>query len=106
MKLFELILVALKKSEAEGKKTGVVSMIRPDGTQPVPEGFTGGGTMNAGWGIVVDGNDDVFADSGLRSRGPGENPAHRHGTPAVNGLLSTVVSPSLCGGLPVRISEK
>jgi hypothetical protein len=65
MKQFELILVALKKNEAEGKKTGVVSMIRPDGTQPVPEGFTGGGTMNAGWGVAVDGNDDVFVDSGL-----------------------------------------
>jgi hypothetical protein len=65
MKQFELILVALKKNIMEGKKTGVVSMIRPDGTQPVPEGFTGGGNMNAGWGVVIDGNDDVFAASGL-----------------------------------------
>jgi hypothetical protein len=65
MKQFELILMALKKNEAEGKKTGVVSMIRPDGTQPVPGGFTGGGNMNAGWGLAIDGNDDVFAASGL-----------------------------------------
>jgi hypothetical protein len=35
LKQFELILVALKKNEAEGKKTGVVSMIRPDGRQPL-----------------------------------------------------------------------
>jgi hypothetical protein len=65
MEQFALILEALKKNIMEGKKTGVVSMIRPDGTQPVPEGFTGGGNMNAGWGIVVDGNDDVWAASGL-----------------------------------------
>lgn len=65
MKQFELILDSLKKNEANGQVTGVVSMIRPDGTQPVPEGFTGSGKMNAGWGLVIDGNDDVFAASGL-----------------------------------------
>src|SRR5208282_5174728 len=65
MEQFALILEALKKNIMEGKKTGVVSMIRPDGTQPVPGGFTGGGNMNAGWGIVVDGNDDVWGASGL-----------------------------------------
>jgi hypothetical protein len=40
-------------------------MIRPDGTQLAPEGFTGGETINAPWGIVVDGNDDVWVASGL-----------------------------------------
>jgi hypothetical protein len=65
MKQFELLVDSLKKHEANGQVTGVVSMIRPDGTQPVPEGFTGGGKMNGGWGIVIDGNDDVFAASGL-----------------------------------------
>jgi hypothetical protein len=65
MKQFELILISLKKYEATGKKTGIVSMIRPDGTQLDPKGFTGGGTLNAPWGIVVDGNDDVFTASGL-----------------------------------------
>jgi hypothetical protein len=81
MEQFALILEALKKNEAEGKKTGVVSMIRPDGTQPVPEGFTGG-NMNAGWGIVIDGNDDVWAASGLgrgivllAGAGPNSHPA-------------------------------
>jgi hypothetical protein len=65
MKQFALILEALKKNIEEGKKTGIVSMIRPDGTQLNPEGFTGGGTINAPWGVVIDGNDDVFVASGL-----------------------------------------
>ncbi len=42
------------------KPTGVVSMIRPDGTQPVPAGFTGGGTLDVPWGLNLDGNDDVW----------------------------------------------
>jgi hypothetical protein len=65
MKQFELLLVALKKYEAAGKKTGIISMIRPDGTQLAQEGFTGGGMLNTPWGIVVDGNDDVWTASGL-----------------------------------------
>ena len=47
----------------EGKKTGIVSMIRPDGTQPVPGGFTGGGVIVVPWGINIDGNDDVWVAS-------------------------------------------
>jgi hypothetical protein len=65
MKQFALILEALKKNIEEGKKTGLVSMIRPDGSQPKPEGFTAGGAVNAPWGVVIDGNDDVFVASGL-----------------------------------------
>jgi hypothetical protein len=65
MKQFEMIMEALGKNMAEGKKTGIVSMIRPDGTQLATEGFTGGGTLNAPWGLVIDGNDDVFVASGL-----------------------------------------
>lgn len=65
MQQFAMILEALKKNIEAGKKTGTVNMITADGTQANPEGFTGGGNMNAGWGIVVDGNDDVFAASGL-----------------------------------------
>jgi hypothetical protein len=65
MQQFAMILEALKKNIEAGKKTGTVNMIAADGTQAVPEGFTAGGNMNAGWGIVVDGNDDVFAASGL-----------------------------------------
>jgi hypothetical protein len=65
MQQFALILEALKQYIAEGKKTGIVSMIRPDGTQLNPEGFTGGGAINAPWGVAIDGNDDVFVASGL-----------------------------------------
>jgi hypothetical protein len=65
MEQFALILEALKKNIEEGKKTGIVSMIRPDGTQLNPAGFTGGETINAAWGVVIDGNDDVFVASGL-----------------------------------------
>jgi hypothetical protein len=42
------------------KPTGVINMIRPDGTQPVPAGFTGGGAVNIPWGLNIDGNDDVW----------------------------------------------
>jgi len=65
MEQFAMLLEALGKNMAEGKKTGIVSMIRPDGTQLAQEGFTGNETINGPWGIVVDGNDDVFVASGL-----------------------------------------
>jgi hypothetical protein len=39
--------------------TGAVNMIRPDGTQPAPMGFTGD-ALNIPWGLNVDGNDDVW----------------------------------------------
>ncbi|HZY99034.1 MAG TPA: hypothetical protein VFE36_05635 [Candidatus Baltobacteraceae bacterium] len=42
------------------KPMGVISMIRPDGSQPVPGGFTGGGLINVPWGLNIDGNDDVW----------------------------------------------
>jgi hypothetical protein len=62
---FAMILDALGKSEAEGHKTGIVSMIRPDGTQLNQAGFTGAGALNAPWGLTIDGNDDVWVASGL-----------------------------------------
>ena len=68
MEQFALILEALKHYIAEGKKTGIVSMVRPDGTQLNPAGFTGGGVINTPWGVAIDGNDDVFVSIGL-SRG-------------------------------------
>lgn len=43
-----------------GRKTGVVNMFRPDGTQPAPMGFTGEGAINVPWGVSVDGNDDTW----------------------------------------------
>jgi hypothetical protein len=65
MEQFAIIAEALKKSIEERKPTGIVSMIRPDGTQLNPAGFTAGGAVFAPWGMVIDGNDDVFVASGL-----------------------------------------
>jgi hypothetical protein len=42
------------------KPTGVINMIHPDGSQPVPAGFTGNGAINIPWGLNIDGNDDVW----------------------------------------------
>src|SRR6516225_1781337 len=39
--------------------TGAVNMIRPDGTQPASEGFTGP-AESIPWGLNIDGNDDVW----------------------------------------------
>ena len=51
------------------KPTGVIKMIRPDGTQPMPEGFAGGGAVDIPWGLNLDGNDDVWvADLSPRTR--------------------------------------
>jgi hypothetical protein len=50
------------------KATGIVSMIRPDGTQPVPGGFTGGGVILLPWGVNIDGNDDVWVASALNKQ--------------------------------------
>jgi hypothetical protein len=41
------------------RSTGAVNMIRPDGTQPAPMGFTGE-ALNIPWGLNIDGNDDVW----------------------------------------------
>ncbi len=42
------------------KSTGVINLIRPDGVQPSPDGFTGGGEVDIPWGLNIDGNDDVW----------------------------------------------
>src|SRR5271166_3808971 len=39
--------------------TGALNMIRPDGTQPAPMGFTGP-ALSIPWGVNIDGNDDVW----------------------------------------------
>ena len=41
------------------RTTGAINMIRPDGTQPAPMGFTGP-AINIPWGLNIDGNDDVW----------------------------------------------
>jgi ethanolamine utilization protein EutQ (cupin superfamily) len=40
--------------------TGVVNMIRPDGSQPAAIGFTGDKAVSVPWGLNIDGNDDVW----------------------------------------------
>jgi hypothetical protein len=40
--------------------TGTVNMIRPDGSQPAPMGFTGNKAVSVPWGLNIDGNDDVW----------------------------------------------
>lgn len=42
------------------KSTGVINMIRPDGTQLEPKGFSGDGAVDMPWGLNIDGNDDVW----------------------------------------------
>ena len=49
-----------------GRPTGAVNMIRPDGSQPAPMGFTGE-AINIPWGLNVDGNDDVWVGNYLGS---------------------------------------
>lgn len=60
LKQFELAGDHLLKNLPAGKTTGVVNMIRPDGTQPAPMGYTGGGIIDVAWGVSIDGNDDVW----------------------------------------------
>jgi hypothetical protein len=68
------------------KSTGVINMIRPDGTQLEPKGFAGGGAVDMPWGLNIDGNDDVWIGNfGPRNNGvvlmAGANPkGHPAGT--------------------------
>jgi hypothetical protein len=57
MEQFRLMGGAMLKAE---KPTGVIHMIRPDGTQLEPKGFTGRGAVDVPWGLNLDGNDDVW----------------------------------------------
>jgi hypothetical protein len=61
MEQFKIITDAMVKyiEGPPARITGQVNMIRPDGTQPAPQGFTGPGE-SIPWGINVDGNDDVW----------------------------------------------
>jgi hypothetical protein len=61
MEQFKLITAAMFKyvMGPPPRPTGAVNMIRPDGTQPAPMGFTGE-AINIPWGLNVDGNDDVW----------------------------------------------
>jgi hypothetical protein len=61
MEQFQLMGVGLYRSKTS---TGVVNLIRSDGTQPAYDpkagGFTGGGLVDSPWGLNIDGNDDVW----------------------------------------------
>ena len=61
MEQFKLITAAMFKyvMGPPPRPTGAVNMIRPDGTQPAPMGYTGK-AINIPWGLNVDGNDDVW----------------------------------------------
>jgi hypothetical protein len=56
MKQFQLAVDHFLKV---GKVTGAANMIRPDGTQPAPMGFTGK-ALYVPWGVNIDGNDDAW----------------------------------------------
>ena len=61
MEQFKLVTAHMFKyvSGPPARPTGAVNMIRPDGTQPAPMGFTGE-AINIPWGLNVDGNDDIW----------------------------------------------
>jgi hypothetical protein len=61
MEQFKLITAAMFKyvMGPPPRPTGAVNMIRPDGTQSAPTGYTGE-AINIPWGLNVDGNDDVW----------------------------------------------
>jgi DNA-binding beta-propeller fold protein YncE len=61
MEQFRLLGVALKDYK---KPTGLIHMIRPDGTFLNPKGFTGSGAVDMPWGLNLDGNDDVWVGLG------------------------------------------
>ncbi|MGY8749820.1 MAG: hypothetical protein ACKVHR_17395 [Pirellulales bacterium] len=65
MKQFQLMTEHMLPIMARGtisatNPTGVLNMIRPDGSQPAPKGFTGDKGVFVPWGVSIDGNDDVW----------------------------------------------
>lgn len=60
MRQFQLGGENMMKNVSDDNPSGFVSMIRPDGTQPNPDGYKGGKIINVPWGLSIDGNDDVW----------------------------------------------
>jgi hypothetical protein len=60
MKQFQIMMEEGMRITSPSKPTGVINMIRPDGTQPAPLGFAGGKAIYIPWGVSIDGNDDVW----------------------------------------------
>src|SRR5262249_34481325 len=82
MEQFKILSDALAPFAVENPKktTGVASMIRPDGPRPAPKGYDGGGAINVPWGMVIDGNDDVWVGNGL-GRTERSSEGHEDGRP-------------------------
>jgi len=60
MKQFQILGKNMMENVTATNTTGIVNMIRPDGTQPNPSGYNGGKEINVPWGVSIDGNDDVW----------------------------------------------
>jgi hypothetical protein len=58
MEQFKIATAHMLKYVTATSTTGAVNMIRHDGTQPAPMGFTGM-AIRVPWGLNIDGNDDV-----------------------------------------------
>jgi hypothetical protein len=59
MEQFKIAGTYINKYVTTHGPTGAINMIRPDGSQVAPMGFTGA-AINTPWGLNVDGNDDVW----------------------------------------------
>ena len=61
MEQFRLAAEQMLKVLGSSKRTtGVIHVIRPDGTQLSAKGFDGGGAISVPWGLNIDGNDNVW----------------------------------------------
>ncbi len=60
MEQIQILLNHVKDRLSPENPTGVVDMIRPDGTRAAPMGFTGDKAISVPWGLSIDGNDDVW----------------------------------------------
>lgn len=65
MKQFQISLRHLKTHLHPGERTGVVNVIRPDGSIPSGNGYTANGAIVVPWGISIDGNDNVWVGNFL-----------------------------------------
>ena len=65
MEQFKAIVEYAMKNFPSGNYGGTASMIRPDGTQPEPKGFDGNRTINGGWGMAIDGDDNVWVGNAV-----------------------------------------
>ena len=85
MEQFKIAVGHMLKTLMENPKmtTGVINMIRSDGTQPSPKGFSNE-QLNVPWGVSIDGNDDVWVGNfwgrGVMLMAGDDTPGHPTGT--------------------------